>query len=98
MRALPGMTVVAPGDPVEAKAATRAITEHSGPCHLRLGKAGEPIVHQSEIQFELGKAIRMREGRDATLIRTGASCKPAFEPRSVLRKKASKRDCSVCTP
>ena len=71
MRALPGMTVVAPGDPVEAKAATRAITEFHGPCYLRLGKAGEPIVHQSEIQFELGKAIRMREGRDATLICTG---------------------------
>lgn len=71
MRALPGMTVVAPGDPVEAKAATRAITAYPGPCYLRLGKAGEPIVHQSEIHFELGKAIRMREGRDATLICTG---------------------------
>jgi transketolase len=71
MRALPGMTVVAPGDPVEAKAATRAITEYPGPCYLRLGKAGEPIVHQTEIQFELGKAIHMREGRDATLICTG---------------------------
>jgi transketolase len=71
MRAMPGMTIVAPGDPVEAKAATRAITEFHGPCYLRLGKAGEPIVHQSEIHFELGKAIRMREGRDATLICTG---------------------------
>ena len=71
MRAIPGMTVVAPGDPVEAKAATRAITEYAGPCYLRLGKAGEPIVHQTEITFALGKAIRMREGRDATLISTG---------------------------
>lgn len=71
MRALPGMTIVAPGDPVEAQAATRAITEYHGPCYLRLGKAGEPVVHQSEIHFELGKAIHMREGRDATLICTG---------------------------
>lgn len=71
MRALPEMVVVAPGDPAEARAATRAITAHPGPCFLRLGKAGEPNVHQTEIDFVLGKAIRLREGRDATLISTG---------------------------
>jgi len=71
MRALPGLVVVAPGDPVEARAATRAIVAHSGPCYLRLGKAGEPVVHSSSIDFELGKAICMREGSDATLISIG---------------------------
>ncbi|HEV2522841.1 MAG TPA: transketolase C-terminal domain-containing protein [Candidatus Acidoferrales bacterium] len=71
MRAMPGLTVVAPGDPVEARAATRAVIAYRGPCYLRLGKAGEPVVHQSPIDFELGKAIRMREGKDATLISTG---------------------------
>jgi len=71
MRAMPGLAVVAPGDPVEARAATRAVIAYHGPCYLRLGKAGEPVVHQSPIDFELGKAIPMREGRDATLISTG---------------------------
>lgn len=71
MRAMPGLMVVAPGDPVEARAATRAVTAYAGPCYLRLGKAGEPTVHQTAIDFELGKAIRMRDGRDATLISTG---------------------------
>ena len=71
MRAMPGLTVVAPGDPVEARAATRAVIAYRGPCYLRLGKAGEPVVHQAPIDFELGKAIRMREGKDATLISTG---------------------------
>ena len=71
MRALPGMTVIAPGDPVETRAATRAIVANPGPCYLRLGKAGEPTVHQGPIAFEIGKAIRMRDGRDATLISTG---------------------------
>ena len=46
MRMLPGITVMAPGDPVEAAHATRAVVEQSGPCYLRLGKAGEPIVHK----------------------------------------------------
>src|SRR5207245_8000991 len=71
MRAMAGLFVVAPGDPVEARAATRAVIAYHGPCYLRLGKAGEPVVHQSAIDFELGKAIAMREGRDATLISTG---------------------------
>ena len=47
MRCIPNLTVVAPGDPVETRAATRAILAHAGPVYLRLGKAGEPTVHQA---------------------------------------------------
>jgi transketolase len=71
MRSLPQMTVVAPGDPEEAEAATRAITEHSGPCYLRLGRAGEPKVHRAQIDFQLGRAIQVCDGNDLTLISTG---------------------------
>jgi transketolase len=71
MRALPNMLVVAPGDPVETRLATQALIKHEGPAYLRLGRAGEPQVHQSIPDFELGKAIKVREGRDITLISTG---------------------------
>lgn len=71
MRSLPNMVVIAPGDPVEAKLATQAIIEHEGPCYLRLGKAGEPKVHQSEPDFKLGKAVQLKDGTDITLISTG---------------------------
>ncbi|MFC2001733.1 transketolase family protein [Chloroflexota bacterium] len=71
MRALPNMTVVAPGDPVEAALATRATAKLSGPCYLRLAKTGDPIVHQVTPDFQLGKAIKVREGSDVTLIATG---------------------------
>ena len=71
MRCLPNLTVMAPGDPVETRAATRRIVQHKGPVYLRLGKAGEPTVHKGEIDFEIGKALRLREGNDATLISTG---------------------------
>jgi transketolase len=77
MRALPNLVVVAPGDPVEAKAATRAVAAYPGPCYLRLGKAGEPVVHQGEIDFQLGKAIRLRDGSDVTLMSTGGMLKTA---------------------
>lgn len=72
MRSLPEMTVVAPGDPVEAKLATRAVIKHDGPCYLRLGKVGEPSVHAADPDFRLGRAIRVREGSDVTMISTGA--------------------------
>ncbi|WP_375328374.1 transketolase family protein [Microcystis sp. BLCC-F210] len=71
MRVLPNMTVIAPGDPLEAKLATQAIANLSGPCYLRLGKAGEPQVHTREPQFEIGKAIELQSGTDLTLISIG---------------------------
>ena len=45
MRALPDVVVVAPGDLVEAKCATRAIYQHQGTCYLRLGRGGEKRIH-----------------------------------------------------
>ena len=71
MRALPNMTVVAPGDPVEARLATRAVVALDGPCYLRLGKAGEPVVHAEEPDFQLGRALTLRDGSDLTLIASG---------------------------
>jgi transketolase len=71
MRALPNMTVVAPGDPVEAALATQAVVERPGPCYLRLGKAGEPVVYREPPNFQIGKAITVKEGSNVTLIATG---------------------------
>jgi transketolase len=79
LRALPEMTVVAPGDPVEVRAATRAIVEHSGPVYFRLGRAGEPVLHESAIQFRLGKAIQVRDGDAITIISTGAMLQNAIQ-------------------
>jgi len=72
LRALPNMTVVSPGDPIEAALATKAVTAYDGPCYLRLGKAGEPVVHEDEPRFELGRALMLRDGSDLTLIATGS--------------------------
>jgi transketolase len=71
MRALPEMTVVAPGDPLEAAHATRALAATPGPAYLRLGRAGEPAVHQGPIDFRIGRAIMLRDGADLTLIASG---------------------------
>ena len=87
MRSLPHMTVVAPGDPTEAEAATQAVAEHQGPCYLRLGRAGESTVHRGLISFQLGKAIQVRRGTDLTLISTGGLLETAVQVAEILSKK-----------
>jgi transketolase len=72
LRMLPRMTVIAPGDPIEAAAATRAVAAGVGPVYLRLGRDKEPIVHKRAINWQIGRAITVREGGDVTLIVTGA--------------------------
>lgn len=71
MRALPDLTVCAPGDPMETRALVPLIAAAPGPCYLRLGKAGEPVVHPAPPALALGQALRVREGRDAVLLTAG---------------------------
>jgi transketolase len=87
MRALPGLVVLAPGDPVETRAATRAVAAHPGPCYLRLGKAGEPTVHDQPVDFQLGRALRLRDGRDATLFSTGGLLQTAVRAAEQLASR-----------
>jgi transketolase len=84
MRALPNMTVVAPGDPVETRLAARALVEHDGPCYLRLGKGGEPIIHNQDPDFRIGRAIVLRDGGDVTLISTGAILSEVIKAADML--------------
>lgn len=89
LRALPEMTVIAPADPIEAEYATQAVAAHSGPCYLRLGRAGEAVVHRSPIDFEIGRAIQVREGTDVTFISTGGLLGTALEVADALAEMGS---------
>jgi len=71
MRALPNMVVIAPCDFTEAIAATKAMIAYPGPVYYRCGYKKEPDVHQGKIAFKIGKALTVREGRDAAVIYTG---------------------------
>ena len=71
MRALPNIVVCAPCDTIEAEAATRAMIAHNGPFYYRCGYKNEKDIHEGPINFELGKAIRVKEGTDCTVIFTG---------------------------
>jgi transketolase len=90
MRSLPQMAVVAPGDPQETEAATHAIALHPGPCYLRLGRAGESRVHQSRIDFQLGRALQVSNGDDLTLISTGGMLQSGVRIVELLQRHGLK--------
>jgi len=86
MSVMPNMTVIAPGDPIEARAATRAVIAHPGPAYLRLGKAGEPVLHKAEVDFRIGRAIQVEDGDELTLISTGGMLGDVLSAAVRLRK------------
>jgi transketolase len=85
MSVMPNITVIAPADPTEVRAATRALVATHGPAYLRLGKAGEPILHKSDIHFEIGRAIQVQDGTDLTLASTGGMLGTTIEAANRLR-------------
>jgi len=68
MRVLPNITLYAPGDPIEASLAARAMCTRSGPGYVRLGRGGEPVVHMQIPGGDFHKAIVLGEGKEATII------------------------------
>jgi len=73
MRALPNMVVVVPCDATEARRAARALYKSVGPTYLRLNRMPIPLVWKSEneCQFEIGKALKVREGSDVGIVASG---------------------------
>jgi len=84
LRSLPGMTVIAPCDALEAKQATIACATYPGPVYLRLGRAPVPTITKPEEPFRIGQAIVMREGSDVTLIACGVMVAHALQAAEQL--------------
>lgn len=87
MRALPDVTVLAPGDLIEAECATRAIYEHEGTCYLRLGRGGEKRIHEKIENFQIGKAIKIKNGKTVSLFSTGAIFDEVMEASRLLEER-----------
>ena len=84
MRAMANMTVVAPVDEVETRSALKAIMEYDGPVYFRLNRPDTPIIFDADYEFELGKAVVVREGTDVTVFSTGTQTARAFEAAEAL--------------
>ncbi len=83
-RAMPHMTILAPSDGVETRAAVRAAVNYQGPVYIRTTRDPMRQVMDSSYRFEIGKAVPMRDGRDVALITTGWMLLPTLEAVAML--------------
>ncbi|MFL2638880.1 MAG: transketolase family protein [Flavobacteriaceae bacterium] len=92
MKMLPGMVVINPCDYNQTKAATIAIADYNGPVYLRFGRPSVPNFTPENKDFEIGKAIKMQDGDDVTIIATGHLVWEALEAIKELDKKGISAD------
>lgn len=84
LRAIANMTIIVPADPIETAQAVEAAASIQGPMFLRISRIGVPVVHPADYRFEIGKATRLREGRDLTIIANGVLVAQALEAAEKL--------------
>ncbi|HEY9753507.1 MAG TPA: transketolase C-terminal domain-containing protein [Coleofasciculaceae cyanobacterium] len=87
LRILPNMHVICPGDAVEVKLAVTAALELKRPTYIRIGKKGEPVVHDQTPTFQVGRGIVLREGTDIALVSVGNVLPIAMDCAEVLTDK-----------
>jgi transketolase len=84
MRAMPGMTVLAPGDEIECAAMTRWATEVPGPVYLRLTRDPTPPLFDAGYRFRPGAVHRLNDGNDVLLISTGPQTGRCLDAAALL--------------
>lgn len=84
---LPGVTVVVPSDAACTVAATKATIAHDGPTYMRAGRGKVADIYTNGCPFELGQAIRLRDGKNATIIANGLMVAPALDAAKQLESE-----------
>lgn len=85
MRSIPNLTVVSPADCGEIVKCVFAAAKFDGPMYIRLtGAPNNPVVYTEDYEFEIGKAITLREGRDVTIIANGTMVHESLEAAKAL--------------
>lgn len=91
MRSIPNMVVLSPSDGLSAYKAIHAMIAHTGPAYLRLGGVPEmKIIYDKDFDFEIGKAIKLREGNDVTILATGPMVGKALDAIEMLNSRGIK--------
>ncbi|NPV07029.1 MAG: transketolase family protein [Anaerolineae bacterium] len=82
--ALPGFAVFSPADEHAARALTRHMVETEGPAYMRTGRPDFPVVYQPESEFVVGRANRLRDGGDLTIVASGLMVAAGLEAAYLL--------------
>ena len=87
MRGLPNMTVLCTSDDTETRWAVEEISKIQGPVYVRLCRLATPVIYDENQKFEIGKAIQIGEGTDATVFATGVVVSEAIKAKEELEKQ-----------
>jgi transketolase len=88
MRMVPGLTVIDPCDATDIAKATAAMAEHDGPVYMRLLRGKVPVVlDPATYRFAIGKAARLRDGKDVAIIATGLMTERALDAAVALARR-----------
>ncbi|HLB41632.1 MAG TPA: transketolase C-terminal domain-containing protein [Gammaproteobacteria bacterium] len=71
LRMLPNISIICPCDAIEVREAIWASLEQAGPVYIRLGKKGEPVIHNIKPKFTIGRSMTVRAGKDICILSTG---------------------------
>ena len=87
MRGLPNMTVLSTSDDTQTRWAVEEISKIKGPVYLRLSRLATPVIYEENEKFEIGKAIQIGNGTDATVFATGVTVSAAVKAKEELEKQ-----------
>ncbi len=87
MRGLPNMTVLCTSDDIQTKWAVEEISKINGPVYLRLCRLGTPVIYDETQKFQIGKAVQIGEGTDATIFATGVTVAESLKAQEELVKE-----------
>ena len=84
LRTIPNMTVIMPADYYSARKLVRAAAEFDGPVYLRFTRDAVPVIYDEDAQFTIGKANKLREGKDVAIIANGDTVRLAIQAAALL--------------
>lgn len=87
MRSIANMVVIEPVDGLETKEAVRFASEYDGPVYIRIGRDPMPSIVPPDYRFQLGKGLVLKEGKDVSLISSGALLEDTLHAASLIEKE-----------
>lgn len=84
LMALPNLTILSPADSSEVTELTKQMPRIKGPSYMRLGRNGEPILHDKQKYIKIGKALELAQGEDILFVTTGSILSKVYEVRQLL--------------
>lgn len=87
LRTIPNMTVIMPADYHAAKKLVAAAAAYDGPVYLRFTRDAIPVIYDEDAEFEIGKALKLKEGNDVAIIANGDTVSIAMKAAAQLEQK-----------